>query len=387
MKKKLSEMTDKELRDYILETRGEMRTLLDTAEKEERDLTADEQSKFDELKRSAEVAEARQIANLRPLPVKEEEEKKEIRKIYDIFGENLRSAVDSGAKKVRIEVRTDPENVNIDSTDVADTIPVLFKDIVHALAPNTIIEKVGSKMLFGVQGQPVWPTVGDVAAQWAGENEDLLDATIDFDAIKATPNRLGVKVKVSRRALNQSNLDLYNIVVSKIGRAFAAKLNQAMVSLTQVAINAPKGVFVAPALNPIILSEKPTFEEVVSLETAVLNENVGGATQGFGAYIIGTAMQGKLKTTPIDLNGDNMILQNGEMNGYPVIVSNYMDEDSIGFGFFEYSVVSQFGDMNLIFDPYTQASSNEVVFVANSEFDITVLRPEAFAIGQIPQTT
>jgi HK97 family phage major capsid protein len=387
MKKKLSEMTDKELRDYILETRGEMRTLLDTAEKEERDLTADEQSKFDELKRSAEVAEARQIANLRPLPVKEEEEKKEIRKIYDIFGENLRSAVDSGAKKVRIEVRTDPENVNIDSTDVADTIPVLFKDIVHALAPNTIIEKVGSKMLFGVQGQPTWPTVGDVAAQWAGENEALLDATIDFDAIKATPNRLGVKVKVSRRALNQSNLDLYNIVVSKIGRAFAAKLNQAMVSLTQVAINAPKGVFVTPALNPIVLSEKPTFEEVVSLETAVLNENVGGATQGFGAYIIGTAMQGKLKTTPIDLNGDNMILKNGEMNGYPVIVSNYMDEGSIGFGFFEYSVVSQFGDMNLIFDPYTQASNNEVVFVANSEFDITVLRPEAFALGQIPETT
>jgi HK97 family phage major capsid protein len=387
MKKKLSEMTDKELRDYILETRGEMRTLLDTAEKEERDLTADEQSKFDELKRSAEVAEARQIANLRPLPVKEEEEKKEIRKSYDIFGENLRSDVDSGAKKVRIEVRTDPENVNIDSTDVADTIPVLFKDIVHALAPNTIIEKVGSKMLFGVQGQPTWPTVGDVAAQWAGENEALLDATIDFDAIKATPNRLGVKVKVSRRALNQSNLDLYNIVVSKIGRAFAAKLNQAMVSLTQVAINAPKGVFVTPALNPIVLSEKPTFEEVVSLETAVLNENVGGATQGFGAYIIGTAMQGKLKTTPIDLNGDNMILKNGEMNGYPVIVSNYMDEGSIGFGFFEYSVVSQFGDMNLIFDPYTQASNNEVVFVANSEFDITVLRPEAFALGQIPETT
>ena len=122
-------------------------------------------------------------------------------------------------------------------------------------------------------------TVGDVTAQWAGENEALLDATIDFDAIKATPNRLGVKVKVSRTALNQSNLDLYNIVVSKIGRAFAAKLNQAMVSLTQVATNAPEGVFVAPALDPIVLSEKPTFEEIVSLETAVLNENVGGATQ------------------------------------------------------------------------------------------------------------
>lgn len=385
--KKISEMKDKELRDYILETQSEMRTLLNKVEEEKRDFTDEEQSQIDEMKRNIEFAEDCQISIRRTLPLVEAEKPAETRKIYDIFGENLRNAVDSGAKKVRIEVRTDPENVNIDSTDVADTIPVLFKDIVHALAPNTIIEKVGSKMLFGVQGQPTWPTVGDVAAQWAGENEALLDATIDFDAIKATPNRLGVKVKVSRTALNQSNLDLYNIVVSKIGRAFAAKLNQAMVSLTQVATNAPEGVFVAPALNPIVLSEKPTFEEIVSLETAVLNENVGGATQGFGAYIIGTAMQGKLKTTPIDLNGDNMILQNGEMNGYPVIVSNYMDEGSIGFGFFEYSVVSQFGDMNLIFDPYTQASSNEVVFVANSEFDITVLRPEAFALGQIPETT
>lgn len=385
--KKISEMNDKELRDYILETQSEMRTLLNKVEEEKRDLTDEEQSQIDEMKRNIEFAEDCQISIRRTLPLVEAEKPAETRKIYDIFGENLRNAVDSGAKKVRIEVRTDPENVNIDSADVVDTIPVLFKDIVHALAPNTIIEKVGSKMLFGVQGQPTWPTVGDVTAQWAGENEALLDATIDFDAIKATPNRLGVKVKVSRTALNQSNLDLYNIVVSKIGRAFAAKLNQAMVSLTQVATNAPEGVFVAPALNPIVLSENPTFEEVVSLETAVLNENVGGATQGFGAYIIGTAMQGKLKTTPIDLNGDNMILQNGEMNGYPVIVSNYMDEGSIGFGFFEYSVVSQFGDMNLIFDPYTQASSNEVVFVANSEFDITVLRPEAFALGQIPETT
>lgn len=385
--KKISEMKDKELRDYILETQSEMRTLLNKVEEEKRDFTDEEQSQIDEMKRNIEFAEDCQISIRRTLPLVEAEKPAETRKIYDIFGENLRNAVDSGAKKVRIEVRTDPENVNIDSADVVDTIPVLFKDIVHALAPNTIIEKVGSKMLFGVQGQPTWPTVGDVTAQWAGENEALLDATIDFDAIKATPNRLGVKVKVSRTALNQSNLDLYNIVVSKIGRAFAAKLNQAMVSLTQVATNAPEGVFVAPALNPIVLSENPTFEEVVSLETAVLNENVGGATQGFGAYIIGTAMQGKLKTTPIDLNGDNMILQNGEMNGYPVIVSNYMDEGSIGFGFFEYSVVSQFGDMNLIFDPYTQASSNEVVFVANSEFDITVLRPEAFALGQIPETT
>lgn len=383
MKKKLSEMTDKELRDYILESRGEMRTLLDTAEKEERELTADEQSKFDELKRSAEVAEARQIANLRPLPIKDEEEKKEVRKIYDIFGENLRNAVTNGGK-AKIEVR---ENVNIDSTDVADTIPVLFQDVIDALTPALIIEKAGSKMLFNVQGQPTWPTVGDVEASWAGENVSLVDKDINFDAIRATPHRMGLKIKVSRRALNQSNLNLYNLVVNKIARSFAALLNKTMVSLTAVAQDAPTGVFVAAALDAVTLSATPTFKEVVSLETEVMAHNIELDADGFGAYVISTAMRGKLKTTPIEAGETKMILEGDLMNGYPVIVSNYMDANSIGFGFFEYSVVSQFGDFNLIFDPITGAGENEVKFVGNTEVDITLLRPEAFVIGQIPQTT
>ena len=384
MKKKISEMNDKELRDYILETQGEMRALLSVIEKEERDFTDEEQSKIDEFKRSIEFAEGCQIAIRRALPLIETEEKKEERKVYDVFGENLRKVVDSGQKSAKIEIR---DNVNIDSTDVSDTIPVLFQDIVNALAPATVINQVGSKMLFNVQGQPTWPTVGDVEAQWAGENESLIDKTIDFDAIRANPNRLGVKVKVSRTALNQSNLDLYSIVVSKIGRAFAAKLNQAMLSFTKVATNAPTGVFVAPALTALELSANPTLKEVVSLETAVMDENVGGAVQGFGAYIIGTSMNGKLKTTPIEDGNPKMILEGNTMNGYPVIVSNYMDKNSIGFGFFEYSVVSQFGSMNLTFDPITGAGEDEVKFVANSNFDITILRPEAFVVGQIDTPT
>lgn len=385
MKKKLSEMNDKELRDYILEQRSEMRAILDASEKEARDLTADEQSKFDELKKSAEVAESRQIANLRPLPIKEGEEKKEVRKVYDIFGENLRNAVTNGGK-AKIEVRENV-NVNIDSTDIADTIPVLFQDVIDALTPALIIEKAGSKMLFNVQGQPTWPTVGDVEASWAGENVSLVDKDINFDAIRATPHRMGLKIKVSRRALNQSNLNLYNLVVSKIARSFAALLNKTMVSLTAVAQDAPTGVFVAAALDAVSLSANPTFKEVVSLETEVMAHNIELDADGFGAYIISTAMRGKLKTTPIEAGETKMILEGDLMNGYPVIVSNYMDANTIGFGFFEYSVVSQFGDFNLIFDPITGAGENEVKFVGNTEVDITLLRPEAFVVGQIPTTT
>lgn len=223
--------------------------------------------------------------------------------------------------------------------------------------------------------------MGDVEASFVGENVSLVDKSIDFSALRATPHRMGLKIKVSRRALNQSNLALYNIVVQKIGGAFAALMNKTLVSFTKVASDAPTGVFVAPAINPIELSEFPTLKEVVSLETAVMDENVETDANGFGAYIISTAMRGKLKTTPIEEGNPKMILEGNEMNGYPVVTSNYMPKDSIGFGFFEYSVLSQFGEMNLIVDPYTGAGENEIKFVGNTEVDITVLRPEGFAVG------
>lgn len=48
-----------------------------------------------------------------------------------------------------------------------------------------------------------------------------------------------------------------------------------------------------------------------------------------------------------------MICQNGMVNGYPVLVTNYMDADSIGFGVFSNAAIGQFGDMDLVIDPYT----------------------------------
>lgn len=376
--KPLSELSERELRDEILECRSEMRGLLDTAEKEERDLTDEEQKMFDDLEKRASSGEARQIANLRPLPIGEGREQKEERKIHDIFAENLRKVV-NGRGEAKIEVR---ENIPIDSADIADTVPVLFKDVIDALTPALIIEKAGSKMLFNVQGQPTWPTVGDVEASWEGENVALVDKSIDFSKIRATPHRMGLAISVSRRALNQSNLALYNIVVNKIARSFAALLNKTMVSFTQVAVAAPKGVFIDASADPVDLSSTPTFAEVVSLETKVMESNLELDADGFGAYIISTAMRGKLKTTPIKADGvSKMILEDGVMNGYPVIVSNYMPKNTIGFGFFEYSVVSQFGDLSLIFDPLTGAKENKVTFVGNTEVDITILRPEAFVVG------
>ena len=364
-------MKEKERLDKIAELKSEMRNMLDLAAKEKRALTDDEKTSFNALKDEQEM-HVRYFQANEVTP----ESKQDVVNIREVFARNLAEAIEGGNKSARIEVRA---NIPINTADVADTIPVLYKDVLKALEPRLILDKVGIKMQTGVRGVPTWPTVGNVEAQILGENAELQDKSIDFSKITATPKRAGVTIRLSRRAINQSNLDLYDIVVNQIAESIAMLLNKWLVNPTAIATGC-NGVFVKNAAEIIPLSKQPFLVDVVGLETTVLNSNVNGTN---GAYILGTAMRGRLKTKPVEAGNPAMVLTGNEMNGYPVVTSNLIPADYIGFGFFEYAVMSQFGDFSLVVDPYTLATKNEIRFTGNSEFDITVLRPEAFALGKV----
>lgn len=364
-------MKEKERLDKIAEHKSEMRSMVDLAEKEKRALTAEEQEKFNvldsEVRMQMNFFKANEVTpENQPAPVD----------IRSIFARNLAGAIEGGNKSARIEVRA---NIPINTADVTDTIPVLYQDVLNALEPKLILNQVGIKMQTSVKGTPVWPTVGNVEAQILGENAELDDKSIDFSKISATPKRAGVTIRLSRRAINQSNLNLYDIVVNQIADAIAMLLNKWLVSPTAIATGC-EGVFVKTAAEIIPLSKQPFLVDIVGLETAVLDSNVNGTN---GGYVIGTAMRGRLKTKPIEAGNPAMVLVGNEMNGYPVITSNLIPADYVGFGFFEYAVLSQFGEFSLVVDPYTLATKNEIRFTGNSDFDITVLRPEAFALGRV----
>ena len=124
-----------------------------------------------------------------------------------------------------------------------------------------------------------------------------------------------------------------------------------------------------------------TFANVVELESTVMNAGVD-VTDGTAAYVCTPKVYGALKSTPKAAGSAEMICQNGLVNGYPVLVTNYMDADSLGFGVFSNVALGQFGDMDLVIDPYTGAKSNIVNFVLNSDYDIVIARSEAFAIAK-----
>ena len=366
-------MKEKERLDKIAELKSEMRNMLDKAAAEKRALTDDEKASFNALKDEQEMHvryfQANEVTpEIKPAPVD----------LRSVFAENVCKAV-AGGKRTEIDLRV--ASAPIDATDVADTIPILYKDVLEALTPNLIIEQLGIQMQTNVQGEPLWPTLAGVEATIEGENAEVADKTLEFGKIKSSPKRLSVSIPVSRRAFNQSNLALYNIVVSQIGKAVAKTLNKWYLQNTAGAIS---GTTVAPfrkaaADVDFAVDGKPTFAEIVALETKVLNANVDAT--GTGAYLISPNMAGYLKSTPVESGNTKMIFEGGEINGYKVIVTNLVPAGHVYFGFFDYSVIAEFGTSQLIVDPYTGAKKNTVNFVLNGDFDVVVLRPEAFAVG------
>ena len=356
----------------MAELKEEMRAILDTAETEKRGLTDEEKTLFDSQKAELDTLQVQYQRSLLGNAAQDPQPEVDIR---SVFAENASKAVLSNTQ-MTIDVRSDIALITSES--VADTIPILYRDILEALEPALILDQLGIKMQTNVQGEPLWPTVAGVEATIQGENTEVADSELEFGKLTAAPKRLAISIPVSRRAFNQTNLNLYGIVVRQIGLAVARTLNKWIVQPSAVA-GTQGGVFTKSTVDVSFAGAKPTFAEIVSLETKPLDANV--VADGGGAYIVSPSMAGLLKSTPIEAGSPKMILENGEMNGYRVIITNLIPRGCVGFGFFSYACLSEFGVSQLIIDPYTGAKKNLVNFVLNGDFDFTKLRPEAFAIG------
>lgn len=363
----------------------QMRNLLSGAKSENRSLTEDEQTKFNDLlsrknqltiDEALRSLEAEKVANLgvnkRAMFAKA---------LYDVC--NHRSLSDYGdfadAKGINFAMRAEASPVVNDTTTAASMIPVTIGDVIKPLEKGLIIHKLGLKMQYGLVGELVFPTLGAFEASIEGENTKLNATKLDIGNLKAKPWRVGVSVPISNDAIDQTNDALFDITVEQLSLAVSRILNKVMFSSTKVG-KASNGVFVKEKAN-VEYDGALTFEDVVSLETDVMDAGVD-VSDGTAAYICNPKVYGKLKTTRIEAGSPEMVLKDGMMNGYPVHMTNYMGADELGFGVFSNAGVGQWGKIRLTVDDVSMADTNETKFTHNSKYDIVVARPEAFAIAK-----
>lgn len=367
--------------ETIAQIKEQMRAILDKAEAEKRALKDDEKEMFEQLKTKKELLEMKvERRALEDINAGLVSDRRVLfsQAVFDVV--NHRSLEDYAGVVSENGIKVVERAATItDTAAAASMVPVTVGEIIEPLEKGLVLDKLGVKMQSGLVGELVFPTLAAVEATIQGENVAVTDTKLNIDKIKATPKRVSISIPVSKRAINQTNYSLQDFVLKQISLGVARTLNKWMFSGTALA-GASNGVFVK-ATPDVKYTTALSFTNVVELESTVMDKGVD-VTDGTAAYVCTPKVYGALKSTPKAAGSAEMICQNGLVNGYPVLVTNYMDADTIGFGVFSNVGIGQFGDIDLIIDPYTGAKSNTVNFVLNSDYDIVVARPEAFAIAK-----
>ena len=255
-------------------------------------------------------------------------------------------------------------------------------DFIDVLRNASSVMQAGATMLGGLSGDVKIPkkTAAATAAWIASEGGAAAESEMTVGQVTMTPKTLGAFTDVTRQLLIQSSLDVEALIRNDLTSAIALTIDKAGLEGAGTS-GAPTGILSTSAVNTVtaFANPNPTFAEVVTLETAVAEDN---ALMGNLAYILPAGMYGALKTTEKAAGTAQFVIEpGGTMNGYRAIVSNQATAGNLYFGNFSDLLIGMFGGLDIVVDPYTASTTGTIRVVALQSVDVAVRHAVSFAFG------
>lgn len=266
--------------------------------------------------------------------------------------------------------------------------PVYVQDYIKELTPATVIGQVGAKIQSGISGQWNFPTVKGLKATWYGENEAVKAQTLEFGVKTIKPHRLPIRVDISRRTINQTAGAVTSIVTEAMRVKHTLALNEAFVAASP-ASNAPASPFAGITADNKIAAKG----DITTLDRSLFlnlrsKVNAANVPVNAPAFLMDWNAYAQLANTPVDKGSGRFVLdlQTNTIDGVPVVASSLVPKGTVYYGNFGYALVGQFGNMTMGIDTgsVNVLSANVISIVINSEWDFFAPYQEAF--GKITYT-
>jgi len=251
-------------------------------------------------------------------------------------------------------------------------------DFIDVLRNKSSVMQAGATMLRGLQGNVVIPkkTAASAAAWIATEGGNSGESEFTVGSVTMSPKVIGGHTEMTRLMLQQSSLDVENLVRNDLSEAIATAIDLGALAGTGSS-GQPTGVSATSGINTTTFAAAvPTFAELVAMESAVSADN---ALQGNLRYIAKPSDWGNLKTVDKASNFGQMIVGNdGQINGYDVIRSNQVTAGDYYFGNFADLLIGLYGSLDITVDPYTHSKSGTIRVVALQTCDVAVRHAVSF---------
>lgn len=273
---------------------------------------------------------------------------------------------------------------DLNSSDEAALFTDDFRgsDFIDALRNASSVMQAGARMLTGLSGDVKIPkkTAASTAAWISTEGGAASESEMTVGSVSMTPKTLGAFTDITRQLMLQSSLDVEGLVRDDLAMALGLAIDKAGLEGSGSS-GQPTGILNTSGINTVtdFAAAIPTFAEVVTLETAVAEDN---ALLGNLAYIMPASMYGGLKTKEKATGTAQFVVEpGGTVNGYRAIISNQATAGNLYFGNFADLLIGMWAGLDIIVDPYTASTSGTVRVVALQTVDVAVRHAVSFAVG------
>lgn len=389
-----------------------MNTIVDTAKSEARELSSDEASKFDKMSEQTEALASSIMRSSKADALKAEAAKKnstlskdenEARNNYSLF-RAINGVMSGKMSGLEAEIQQEAQNesrgalqgVGIPSwmtesrayVDQANSAiaPVAIQAYTDALRADTLFDKVGVNNLGNLAANTVVPIAGAITASWAAENAAGTDQSADFGKVTLTPKRVNAYSNISRVLLAQNGPAAEAAVMRELGRAVGTQIDAALFASTDVTSALPS---IAGTSGVLTFTESTTaggagfIADVKAAEQAIA-ENHG--LSGNLAYVCNYNLLGAAKSGAqvadvsafYNREGDQGFINGQKVHFTSATAKSAGTSGDCLFGDFGRVYFASFGPLDIIVDPYSEATTNAVRLVLNHHYDAGVASGASF---------
>ena len=278
----------------------------------------------------------------------------------------------SGQIQLPVEERGDAVAATV-ATDGKEIVATDKLNILSPLTGKSILAEAGATFLTGLVGNISIPNYTGSTCGWKGELEEAGNGKGNFGSVELSPKRLTAYIDISKQFLTQDSVGAEEMLRADIVNSLIAKLEQTIFGDAVGDTTKPAGIFNGAEVLA------PSYQGVCDAEAAVTDYS------GEKRFVMSPTAKSAFKQTTISGSKSDLrlLLEDGEVDGYPVSDSSNVVAGGYAFGDFGELVVAQWGGIDIVVDPYTLATKNAIRLVINAYFDAKVRREGAIKAYKI----
>ena len=278
----------------------------------------------------------------------------------------------SGQIQLPVEERGDAVAATV-ATDGKEIVATDKLNILSPLMGKSILAEAGATFLTGLVGNISIPNYTGSTCGWKGELEAADNGKGNFGSVELSPKRLTAYIDISKQFLTQDSVGAEEMLRADIVNSLVAKLEQTIFGDAAGDNTKPAGIFNGAEVVA------PSYQGVCEAEAAVTDYS------GEKRFVMSPTAKSAFKQATISGTKSDLrlLLEDGEVDGYPVSDASNVVAGGYAFGDCGELVVAQWGGIDIVVDPYTLATKNAIRLVINAYFDAKVRRNGAIKAYKI----